>query len=90
MMNKHTTFKIGGPAKYFTKPKNVNQIIEIILLCNKYKVNYFILGNGSNLLVSDNGYYGVIIQIHEYNFSNLEVKKDNEDYYLLSVGGECL
>lgn len=90
MMKKHTTFKIGGPAKYFIKPKSINQIIEIILLCNKYNVHYFILGNGSNLLVSDNGYNGVIIQIHEYNFSNLTVKKIDENNYILTVGGGML
>lgn len=90
MMKKHTTFKIGGPAKYFIKPKSINQIIEIILLCNKYNVHYFILGNGSNLLVSDNGYNGVIIQIHEYNFSNLTVKKSDENNYILTVGGGML
>ena len=67
-MSKHTTIRIGGPAKFFTIPKTINQIIEIIKLCNKYNVNYFILGNGSNLLVSDNGYYGVIILIHEKIF----------------------
>ena len=49
MMNKYTTFKIWGPEKYLVKPKEINQIIEIIKLCNEYKVNYFILGNGSNL-----------------------------------------
>ena len=89
-MSKHTTFKIGGPAKFFVSPKTDNQIIEIIQLCNKYKVYYFILGNGSNLLVSDEGYYGVVIQIHENNFSNLEVKKEDEKNYILKVGGGML
>ena len=65
MMNIHTTFKIGGRAKYFVKPKTINQIVEIIQLCNKYKVNYFILGNGSNILVDDKGYNGVVIYIHD-------------------------
>ena len=86
VMSKHTTFKIGGPTKLFLIPKTYNQIIEIIQLCNKYKVYYFILGNGSNLLVSDEGYYGVIIQIHEINFSNLEVKNEYENNYILTVG----
>ena len=89
-MSKHTTFKIGGPAKFFLMPKTYGQIIGIIELCNKYKVSYFILGNGSNLLVSDEGYYGVIIQIHENNFSNLEVIKEDEDNYRLTVGGGML
>ena len=89
-MSKHTTFKIGGPAKFFLIPKTYNQIIEIIQLCNKYKVYYFILGNGSNLLVSDEGYYGVIILIHEINFSNLEVKEKDKNNYILSVGAGML
>jgi UDP-N-acetylmuramate dehydrogenase len=90
MMQKHTTFRTGGPAKYFVKPKTDKQIIEIIKLCNKYKVNYFILGNGSNLLVSDNGYYGIVIQIHEHNFANLEVLKEDEIYIILKLGEEYL
>ena len=80
MMSKHTTFKIGGVAKFFLIPKTYKQIIEIIQLCNKYKIYYFILGNGSNLLVSDEGYYGVIIYINEinlyiYNFDNIKFAK---------------
>ena len=90
MMQKHTTFRTGGPAKFFVKPKTDKQIIEIIKLCNKYKVNYFILGNGSNLLVSDKGYYGIVIQIHEHNFANLEVLKEDENKYYLKVGGGIL
>ena len=90
IMSKHTTFKIGGPASFFLIPKTYNQIIEIIQLCNKYKVYYFILGNGSNLLVSDEGYYGVIIQIHENNFSNLEVEEKDDKNYILTVGAGML
>ena len=68
MMNKHTTFKLGGPAKYFIRPKTINKIIKIIQLCNEYSIEYFILGNGSNLLVSDNGFNGLVINIHEINW----------------------
>ena len=90
IMEKHTTFKIGGPARYFIIPKTISQIIEIIKLCNKYKINYFILGNGSNLLVSDEGYNGIIILIHEKNFSKIEIKKDDEKYISVTVGGGML
>ena len=90
MMKKYTTFKIGGPAKILVKPKTIKQILEIIQLCNKFKVNYFILGNGSNLLVSDKGYYGVVIQILENNFSNLEVIRIEKNNYILKVGGGML
>ena len=89
-MSKYTTFKIGGPAKYLVKPKTPEQIIKIIQLCNKYKVHFFVLGNGSNLLVSDNGFYGVVIQIREDNFSRLNVIKNDENNYTLIVGGGML
>ena len=90
LLSKHTTFRLGGSAKFFVKPKTIRQILEIIQLCNKYSVFYFILGNGSNLLVSDQGYYGVVIQIHEHNFSYLDVKKEDDDNYKLIVGAGML
>ena len=64
-MNRHTTFRIGGPADYFVRPDNAEQIRNIVSLCNKEGVPFYILGNGSNLLVSDKGYRGVIIQIYK-------------------------
>ena len=90
MMNKHTTFMIGGPARFFAKPKTIEQISQLIKLCNKYNIYYFILGNGSNLLVSDTGYKGVIIQIHEHNFAKLKVKKMSNNSYKLTVGAGML
>ena len=90
LMNKHTTFRIGGPAKYFVKPKTIKQIKKIIYLCNQYTIKYFVLGNGSNLLVSDFGYLGVIIQIKEDNFSNLKLIKNDENTYSLKVGAGML
>jgi len=53
-------------------------------------VNYFILGNGSNLLVSDNGYNGVVIQINESNFSNFQVLKKKKEIIFLRLEEECL
>ena len=90
MMSKHTTFKLGGPARYFAKPKSINKIIQVIKLCKEYSIDYFILGNGSNLLVSDKGYDGLIINIHESNFSNLEQIKVNDTIYKINVGGGIL
>ena len=87
MMNKHTTFRTGGPAKIFVKPKTIEKLVQIIKLCNKYNIFFFVIGNGSNLLVSDKGYNGVIIQIREDNFSYLKVIKIDENNYLLKVGG---
>jgi UDP-N-acetylmuramate dehydrogenase len=90
MMNKHTTFRTGGPAKIFVKPKTIEKLVQIIKLCNKYNIFFFVIGNGSNLLVSDKGYNGVIIQIREDNFSDLKIIKNDENYYILKVGGGML
>ena len=59
----HTTFRIGGPAEVFVMPESYGQISWVIGQCRKEGIPYFILGNGSNLLVSDHGYRGVIIQL---------------------------
>ncbi len=62
-MKKHTTFRIGGPADYYLCPDSCQEIADILHICKEEKLPYFILGNGSNLLVSDQGYRGVVIQI---------------------------
>ncbi|MDD3338329.1 MAG: UDP-N-acetylmuramate dehydrogenase [Lachnospiraceae bacterium] len=63
-MRLHTTFRIGGPADYYVCPDTIEELHKIIEACKKEKMPYFILGNGSNLLVSDAGYHGVVIQIY--------------------------
>ncbi len=60
-MSRHTTFKCGGPARLFIRPENVNQLKEVMKLINRLGLDYFILGNGSNLLVSDSGFDGVVV-----------------------------
>ncbi|MCF2682669.1 UDP-N-acetylmuramate dehydrogenase [Faecalicatena contorta] len=62
-MKNHTTFRIGGPASFFVISETVEDVKNTVLLCRKKGVPYYIVGNGSNLLVSDQGYEGVIIQI---------------------------
>ena len=64
-MKKHTTFRVGGPADYFVTPESKEDIQRIIALCKEEGVPFYIIGNGSNLLVSDKGYRGVIIQIYK-------------------------
>ena len=62
-MKKHTTFRIGGPADYFVTPESREEIQAIVELCKKEEIPYSVIGNGSNLLVGDKGYRGVILQI---------------------------
>lgn len=62
-MKYHTTFRTGGPAEYFIKPKSGEEIREILTICKEYNIPYYIVGNGSNLLVSDEGFKGAVIRI---------------------------
>ena len=62
-MKSHTTFRIGGPAEVFIMPKSIKQVQMAVKICQEEQIPYFILGNGSNLLVGDKGYRGVILQI---------------------------
>ncbi|MCM1063075.1 MAG: UDP-N-acetylmuramate dehydrogenase [Eubacterium sp.] len=59
----HTTFRIGGPADCFLQLENEEQLRKVQRYLNLIEESYFILGNGSNLLVSDSGYRGIILQI---------------------------
>lgn len=72
-MNRHTTFRIGGPADYFLLPSSPEEVNGIIEICREEAVPYFILGNGSNLLVSDEGYRGVILQLYR-NYGDICVE----------------
>lgn len=71
-MSKHTTFRIGGNADVFVTPSTDKQVLDCINIAKQNKAKYYIIGNGSNLLVKDNGFRGVIIQLYK-NFSNIEV-----------------
>lgn len=59
----HTTFRVGGKADAFLSVRNEEQLQKAVLLCKEYGVPFLILGNGSNLLVSDGGYRGMVILI---------------------------
>ena len=71
-MASHTTFRIGGPADYFVMPENTEELAGVLKLCKEEHVPYFILGNGSNLLVGDNGFRGVVVQLYK-NFDGVEI-----------------
>lgn len=64
-MRLHTTFRVGGPADLFVSPNSVEEVCKVTALCREEGVPYYIMGNGSNLLVSDQGYRGVIIQFYK-------------------------
>lgn len=64
-MKKHTTFRVGGPADYFLTPDSAESVQDTITFLKHNKVPYYVVGNGSNLLVGDQGYRGAIVQIYQ-------------------------
>ena len=71
-MNKHTSFRVGGPAKVFLTVRTEEVLKKVLKALEEKNLSYFVLGNGSNLLVSDMGYEGVIIYLGE-EFAGIEV-----------------
>ena len=71
-MKKHTTFRIGGEADLFVLPASETDLVRVLMYCRQHALPYYVVGNGSNLLVSDEGYRGVIIQISR-NLSGIRV-----------------
>ena len=72
-MKNHTTFRVGGCARYLVEPQSAEQLQKIIQACHKAEMPFCIVGNGSNLLVSDDGYDGVIIHLFK-NMAKAEIK----------------
>ena len=70
-MREHTSFKVGGPARYFVKTESIDDIKESFKFAKEQNLPTFILGKGTNLLVSDSGYNGIIIQLGKF-FSDIE------------------
>ncbi len=64
-MKLHTSFKIGGPADLFVIPQSVEQLMFALEVCKKEQIPFYIMGNGSNLLVRDKGFRGMIIQVYK-------------------------
>lgn len=61
-MSEHTSFKVGGPADIMVLPSTINQLITAVEVCRQSSCPYYIMGNGTNLLVRDGGYRGVIVK----------------------------
>ena len=62
-MSEHTTFKVGGPADLYVVPESASEVRDVFLACEEAGVDCFVLGRGSDLLVSDEGYRGVIVAV---------------------------
>jgi UDP-N-acetylmuramate dehydrogenase len=65
-MYKHTTYKVGGPAKLFVRVKSMEALVQLLSYVKEHHIKHMIIGKGSNLLFSDKLYEGVIISLNEY------------------------
>ena len=72
-MKKHTTFRVGGPARALVEPGSAEDVKSVVEFCKSEQIPYYIVGNGSNLLVSDKGYDGVIIHLFK-NMSAMRIE----------------
>lgn len=75
-MSSHTTFRVGGVADCYISVSDEAEIASVINLCKSENINYLIIGNGSNLLVSDDGIRGVVIEIGQ-EFSGIELDNNS-------------
>ena len=81
-MSKHTSFKIGGPAECLVKIKTIEQLKAILKYAREKDIQLTIIGNGSNILVSDDGIKGIVAKIE---IDNLKIDKQDEKI-LITVG----
>ncbi len=68
-MSRHTNFRIGGPAKWFVEAKTLEDVKDAVHMAKAHGVDYVVLGGGSNMLVSDNGFDGLIVKIAMRGFT---------------------
>ena len=71
-MKKHISFKVGGPADFLVKPKTEEELRNVVEFAKKENVPFIVIGNGSNLLVTDGGIRGIVIELSD-NFNNYEI-----------------
>ncbi|HEX3889618.1 MAG TPA: UDP-N-acetylmuramate dehydrogenase [Verrucomicrobiae bacterium] len=70
---KHTTLRVGGPADVYIEPADENDLAIVVKFCSENGIKFFILGRGSNLLVRDGGFRGVVICLSQPHFSKIEI-----------------
>jgi UDP-N-acetylmuramate dehydrogenase len=77
-MSLHTSLRIGGPADLFVDPRGTDNLMRIINIAKEHNIKHFIIGNGTNILVSDEGVRGIVIQIKN-GFSRIMMKELGKD-----------
>ena len=70
---KHTTLRVGGPADVYVEPDSEQDLAAVLAGCQERGLRFFVLGRGSNLLVKDSGFRGVVVHLANAHFSRIEV-----------------
>lgn len=91
-MSRHTTFRTGGPAKLFVEPYTETELAALLKYCSVNQLRHTVIGNGSNLLVSDKGYDGIIIHLGRVDGSDFVMLgyEDLGDEFLFDAGCGCI
>ena len=81
-LREYTTFKIGGPARFFVEVNSIDELKEVIQFAQEKNLPFFILGGGSNVLIHDEGFSGLVIRI-----ANMGMEwKEFDDHVVVNVG----
>ena len=83
-MKNHTSFKIGGPAEFFVKVSSIEELTKILEFCKLNDISLTVIGNGSNLLVTDKGIKGIVIKLE---FKDIEIKSEEEQIEIIVGSG---
>ena len=84
---RYTTYRIGGPARFYVQVDSLHSLMQLIELCRESDVPWFVIGRGSNLLVSDDGFDGVVIKLGE---AFRQLRFDEESQRFIAGGGVAL
>ena len=88
-LKNYTTFRIGGKCRALVMPSTKEEIIKVVSLLRETKTNFFVMGNGSNLLVSDEGFDGIVVSLKF--FKGIEVlEEDDKTFTVRVMAGELM
>ena len=87
LMSRYTSFKVGGPAEYLIKIEKVEELQQILKIAKENKIPLTIIGNGSNILVTDKGIKGIVLKIE---IKKLEIEINGEDVKVTTGSGNKL
>lgn len=85
-MSRHTTFKVGGPCDLLINPESLEELVAVIQDLRQKETPYYIIGNGSNLLVPDQGLAGVVVELSQ-DLSNVEILEEEQGYRVVAEAG---